>query len=1286
MARVLAVVLLLVALPMTAGFSGAGDAAGGGSRARADLVVSGLVIAAGSQTYGNITVQSGGELAIPAGAVVNAVNLTAYTGSAINVSGGVLNLSATMAGGSANLRGFCSRFEVTGGGAVTVTGENGFAQTAGPGPYNGYLPTSMGGGALLSLNCTAINLLNSTLTLTGGKGFSLPPSTGAGTSAWSLSNLTGDAASGGSTLLLLNGTGRLTVENMAVSLTGGRGGDAAAGANANDALRAWGGGYSSGGSVSGRVGAGGDARATLSGGTVMVNASVITGTGGNAGNGGTGGTGGINTGGGGGGYAGGNIAGRWPNSAVVAQGGATFVAEVQSSNDVYASYTDVNGQDYMTLLFPPLGIPANAVIQRVIVTVEHRETSIDQSAGQDTGLIRDDVMVWRGGNNWAYVGDTTQSTTSDITYTSPDLSTWVNTPTLANDVRVRVYYDPPALGDILYIDYATARISYTIPGWSVSGDVGTGGSGTVTMTGSSVFTTGSQFIASGGTGGSVGNGSANGTGTGGGGGGYGGGAGGFPGANGGGAQVSGRAGDGGNATVAVSGASFTAGKGTLLQSTPGWGGNGTTSPGTGANGGLGLGRTTADGRGSTLLPMSVPLLRTPATGTLTTERNQTFSWGEVADSTTNGPLLNYIIQLSTTPGFSSPTELDTGKNGTLLYPLPAGFAYYWRVKAVYSNPFGATAGWSSVWNITIDTAPSVTLLSPARGAVLNATATDLAWRGNDPDGNALTYDLYFDSVNGTTLLASGLVCETYRVMNLVPGAVYWWSVVPDDGLVKGTPPPEWNFSVKPNAAPVITLVSPADSASLEKPVVLAWYGTDADGDALTYSVFLDTVDGTTLLAIGLAATEYTPPALDPNTTYYWSVQVTDGAGGSARSPVWRFTVKAAPVTPPNRLPTATLASPANGTTVNTTSTLLTWYGSDADGDRITYILYLDRLDASTPAKAGLNATSYPTGNLTAGVTYFWKVVPHDGKAEGLPTPVWRFTVAAGALPNGTTPNRPPRITSTPGESAEAGKPYTYALAAVDDDNDTLIFTLVGAPPGMEINATTGLVSWTPVKDQAGRHTVVVAVGDGKLSVNQTFTIDVAKAKGGKSNVAGEELNLFWPFLIIVLLVAGVAAGGGYYYMRRSAKPVRPAAAARRRSTEARAPPAEEAEPSPYRASSPLPARHHEETLPAALPDTAPETYPADAYVPEALPEAAPEKPPEKAEPPAAPPPSESIDALMMALKKVDSGPGAAAGTAPAKEAGTPAAPKETPKEAPKEPPKEEAQPSLESILKALEKK
>jgi hypothetical protein len=82
----------------------------------------------------------------------------------------------------------------------------------------------------------------------------------------------------------------------------------------------------------------------------------------------------------------------------------------------------------------------------------------------------------------------------------------------------------------------------------------------------------------------------------------------------------------------------------------------------------------------------------------------TFTWLHLYNSTTNGDLVEYIIQIDDDPDFSSPIEANVTTLPTYTPgPSFSDGTYYWRVKADYSTPPGSFAGWSEVRVFTIIT-------------------------------------------------------------------------------------------------------------------------------------------------------------------------------------------------------------------------------------------------------------------------------------------------------------------------------------------------------------------------------------------------------------------------------------------------------------------------------------------------------------------------------------------------------------------------------------------------------
>ena len=86
-------------------------------------------------------------------------------------------------------------------------------------------------------------------------------------------------------------------------------------------------------------------------------------------------------------------------------------------------------------------------------------------------------------------------------------------------------------------------------------------------------------------------------------------------------------------------------------------------------------------------------------------------------------------------------------------------------------------------------------------------------------------------------------------------------------------------------------------------------------------------------------------------------------------------------------------------------------------------------------------------------------------------------------------NHTPIITSTAITSATVGVVYIYNVEATDPDGDTITYSLTTKPNGMNINSSTGAITWNPIT--SGSFGVTVEVSDDDLSVLQSFNITVS---------------------------------------------------------------------------------------------------------------------------------------------------------------------------------------------------
>jgi hypothetical protein len=87
-------------------------------------------------------------------------------------------------------------------------------------------------------------------------------------------------------------------------------------------------------------------------------------------------------------------------------------------------------------------------------------------------------------------------------------------------------------------------------------------------------------------------------------------------------------------------------------------------------------------------------------------------------------------------------------------------------------------------------------------------------------------------------------------------------------------------------------------------------------------------------------------------------------------------------------------------------------------------------------------------------------------------------------------NTAPDITSVPDTVATEDVLYSSSIAAVDIDEDSLIYSAPLLPAWLSFNDTTQVLSGTPVNDDVGDHDVTLRVFDGTVNVDTSFVIHV----------------------------------------------------------------------------------------------------------------------------------------------------------------------------------------------------
>ena len=184
--------------------------------------------------------------------------------------------------------------------------------------------------------------------------------------------------------------------------------------------------------------------------------------------------------------------------------------------------------------------------------------------------------------------------------------------------------------------------------------------------------------------------------------------------------------------------------------------------------------------------------------------------------------------------------------------------------------------------------------SPANAAIDVSLTPTLSWICSDPEGDPLTYDVYFDTSNPPTAQAStGQTDTTFIPGTLNSTTTYYWKVVAHDNHGNSTHGPVWSFITLNQAPNVPSSPSPTDAAiDVSLTPILSWSCSDPESDPLTYDVYFDTSNPpTTQVSTSQTSITYSLGTLNSGTTYYWKVVAHDDHGNSTPGNVWSFTTR-----------------------------------------------------------------------------------------------------------------------------------------------------------------------------------------------------------------------------------------------------------------------------------------------------------------------------------------------------------------------------------------------------------
>jgi len=262
----------------------------------------------------------------------------------------------------------------------------------------------------------------------------------------------------------------------------------------------------------------------------------------------------------------------------------------------------------------------------------------------------------------------------------------------------------------------------------------------------------------------------------------------------------------------------------------------------------------------------------------------------------------------------------------------------------------------------------------------------LSWNGGDPDGDPVTYDVYFGTTSPPSKQVSNQSSTIYDPGTMDNDKTYYWKIIAWDSYYASSEGAEWHFTTEMNNPPNTPFnPDPYDGEiDVEINADLYWDGGDPDGDPVTYDVYFGTTNPPSKVTNNQSDNSYNPGTMDIDETYYWRIVAWDDNDASASGPIWSFTTKT------NQPPDFGEPTPINGSN-NQPVEYLTWKIPiyDIEGDNFNWIiecnngqstsgnndingtktLHLSNLDFLTTYIVWVNATD-PYGSETYNKEYF----------------------------------------------------------------------------------------------------------------------------------------------------------------------------------------------------------------------------------------------------------------------------------------------------------------------------
>lgn len=168
--------------------------------------------------------------------------------------------------------------------------------------------------------------------------------------------------------------------------------------------------------------------------------------------------------------------------------------------------------------------------------------------------------------------------------------------------------------------------------------------------------------------------------------------------------------------------------------------------------------------------------------------------------------------------------------------------------------------------------------------------------------NTDSYELQLTNLDNGNFFEFKNITGTSRSIDLTKGEPYSWKIISKRNGTNLTASSEsWKFYLSgeglSNYSPYpASLLAPKSGKSFQSStttVELSWEGLDADGDLLTYDLYIDTIDGNQSPDINNTLLSETSKVVEVSSgnSYFWRIKSIDIKGNSSFSIVYSFRIE-----------------------------------------------------------------------------------------------------------------------------------------------------------------------------------------------------------------------------------------------------------------------------------------------------------------------------------------------------------------------------------------------------------